>query len=95
MPKPCCEYERNQEKRRSKIRETIDFFIPKKVAMKRRKGKENERFVYHQEENDLKTNSFIIILSLFSPKIYTFAPKFNLCNSELYGKSQSTKTGSC
>ena len=45
------------------------MFILKKVALKRIKGKGNERFVYHKEENDLKTYSFIIILSLFSPKI--------------------------
>ena len=39
----------------------------------------------------LKLIVFVIILSLFSLKIYTFVPKFNICNLKLYGKSQSNK----
>lgn len=33
MPKPCCEYGRNRQKRRSKIRETFAFFIIKDVGI--------------------------------------------------------------
>jgi hypothetical protein len=48
MPKQCCEYERNWQKRRSKIRETLAFFILKKGSIIRTKGKGNDRLKCHQ-----------------------------------------------
>ncbi len=41
MPKPCCEYERNRQKRRSKNRETLAFFILKKIGVYNDREKEN------------------------------------------------------